>query len=98
MKKSDEELTFYLKFELAPYPLSLFDDVGMRKTAKASLYPLFQSIDIVFDKNNAHYIVDGGMLLYRVKWPSGCTFQRVFSRIHFISKKKFCQSYKSYLQ
>lgn len=34
MKKNDEELQSYLKFELAPYRLSLFDDVGMRKQRK----------------------------------------------------------------
>lgn len=44
MKKSDDELELYLKYELAPYPLSLFDDVGMRKTVKSNLYSLFQSI------------------------------------------------------
>lgn len=89
MKKSDEELEFYLKFELAPYPLSLFDEVGMRKTAKASLYPLFHSIDISLDKNNSQYIIDGGMLLYRVKWPSSCTFQRVFQEYISYLKRNF---------
>lgn len=32
MKKSDDELETYLKYELAPYPLSVFDDVGLRKS------------------------------------------------------------------
>lgn len=50
MKKSDEELEFYLKFELAPYPLSLFDNVGMRKSTKSSLYSLFQPLDITLNK------------------------------------------------
>lgn len=50
LKKGDEEIQLYLKYELMPYPLSLFNEVGMRKTAKASLYPLFQPFEISLDK------------------------------------------------
>ncbi|KAK4873122.1 hypothetical protein RN001_015151 [Aquatica leii] len=31
-KKDDDELTDYLEYELAPFPLALFDESGMRKT------------------------------------------------------------------
>lgn len=34
IRKSDAQLENYLKFELAPYPLALFNDNGMRKCAK----------------------------------------------------------------
>jgi len=34
IKKSDEELKEYLKYELAPYPLSIFNELGMRKSKK----------------------------------------------------------------
>lgn len=43
MKKSNEELEIYLKYELAPYPLLLFDNIGMRKTNKSILYSLFET-------------------------------------------------------
>lgn len=92
IKKSDVELELCLKFELAPYPLSLFDDVGLRKTTKASLYSLFQPADANLDKNDSHYFIDGGMLLYRVKWPSDCTFQRVFQEYISYLKRNFGQN------
>jgi len=38
MKKSDEEFEEYFEFELAPYPLSLFDEKGMRKSKKSSFH------------------------------------------------------------
>jgi len=43
LKKSDVELQNYLKYELVPYPLGLFNEEGMRnrKTDKAQLYKLF---------------------------------------------------------
>ncbi|KAF2900916.1 hypothetical protein ILUMI_05270 [Ignelater luminosus] len=42
--KQDDELEEYFKFELSPIPQSLFDELGMRKTVKSSLYPVFQEI------------------------------------------------------
>lgn len=87
-KKSDE-LEFYLQFEMAPYPLSLFDNVRLRKIAKASLYPLLQPVDAIIEKNNSHYIIDGGMLLYCVKWSSNCTFQRGFQEYISYLKRNF---------
>lgn len=89
MKKSDEELQFYLKFELAPYPLSLFDDSGMRKTAKASLYSLFETLDITLDKNNSLYVIDGGMLLYRVKWQANCKYEDIFQQYITYLRRNF---------
>lgn len=61
----------------------------MRKTAKASLYQLFQSIDISLDTASTQYVIDGGMLLYRFKWPSNCTFQRVFDKYILYFKTNF---------
>lgn len=52
MKKTDEELETYTKYELAPYPLSLFDEVDMRKSTKSILYSSFQALDITFNKEN----------------------------------------------
>ncbi|GBM40156.1 hypothetical protein AVEN_100567-1, partial [Araneus ventricosus] len=37
LKKSDGELQKYFEFELAPFPLSLFDEGGLRKTRKVCL-------------------------------------------------------------
>lgn len=45
MKKSEDELENYLKYELAPYPLSLFDELGTRKSTKSALYDLFELVN-----------------------------------------------------
>lgn len=73
-KKADEELREYLHFELAPYPLSLFDEYGMRKTRKSSLFDVFEAVDIEVDLENLIYIIDGGMLLHRVVWHQNDSF------------------------
>jgi hypothetical protein len=43
-KQSDQELEEYLTYELSPYPMSLFEEDGMRKTSKSSLYKAFTSL------------------------------------------------------
>jgi len=53
----------YLKFELASYPLSLFNDNSMRKTNKAAL----ESTSPV-PKSNAATVIDCGFLLRIVPW------------------------------
>lgn len=40
-KHSDEELREFLHYELSLYPFSLFDEHGMRKGIKSSLYKSF---------------------------------------------------------
>ncbi|GBM57017.1 hypothetical protein AVEN_146044-1 [Araneus ventricosus] len=34
----EDELQTFFKYELAPYPLSLFDAIGIRKTQKSAIY------------------------------------------------------------
>jgi hypothetical protein len=57
----------FLAYELAPYPLPLFDEGGMRKTRKSVFYNL-NSIPQIPPSNNVIYVVDGGFLLHRVIW------------------------------
>ncbi|GFU87357.1 uncharacterized protein TNCV_2716431 [Trichonephila clavipes] len=45
-KKTDEELQNYMNYELAPYPLCLFEDGELRKTKKSTFYDLFPEISI----------------------------------------------------
>lgn len=68
LRKSNDELRQYFDYELAPYPLSLFDNAGMRKTTKSTLYDIFVQCETdVNDVNKFFYIIDGGMLLHRLK-------------------------------
>lgn len=89
MKKSDDELESYLKYKFAPYRLPLFDDIGMRKTVKSNLYSLFQSIDVHFNKESCLYFIDGGMLLFRVKWPTNCTYTIILTEYTRYLKRNF---------
>ncbi|XP_044758597.1 uncharacterized protein LOC123316535 [Coccinella septempunctata] len=65
-----------ISFELSPYPLSLFDELGlMRKSVKSELYKLFsthpQSQSLL---TNMVYVIDGGWLLHQVFWPHSKKF------------------------
>ncbi|KYN00649.1 hypothetical protein ALC62_08572 [Cyphomyrmex costatus] len=79
-KKFNEQLCEYLQYELSPYPLALFTEVGMRKTNKASVYKCFKPCHIELDTSNVTYIIDGGFLLHRVIWQENDTFQCIINR------------------
>ena len=70
IKTSNKQLRDFLKYELAPYPLSLFEDGLMRKTQKSALYKVFKEVDDVNSQNDRYYIIDGGYLLHKVVWPT----------------------------
>lgn len=46
IKRTNEELRNYLEYELAPYPLSLFDEAGMRKTTKSLFMTIFKFLNL----------------------------------------------------
>ena len=86
-KKFQDELPEFFKFELAPYPLSLFDEAGMRKTQKSTFFVLFSTLSVTFeDLGKYTFVIDGGMLLHRVKWNMEETFDYI------------CKSYVRYLK
>lgn len=58
----------YLKFELAPFPLSLFDECGMRKTAEPAFADNFEVLQVPPSLKDGINVIDGGYLLYAVKW------------------------------
>ena len=73
----EDELRTYLGYELTHYPLSLFDDSGMRKGTKSDLYSIFQQSKVDIKKESCHYVIDGGFLLHRVVWPSNVNFGKL---------------------
>lgn len=81
-KRFDDQLPKFMEYELAPFPLSLFDENGMRKTQKSAIYKCFQPIIIEFDisDDTYYFIIDGGFLLHRVVWNKGETFDTIFDR------------------
>lgn len=78
--KSDEDFASYLEYELAPRPLSLFDEISMRKTDKSTMYSVMEAY---YDCEQTYsiegtFIVDGGYLLRRVVWPQHGTYNDVY--------------------
>ncbi|GBL74258.1 hypothetical protein AVEN_235258-1 [Araneus ventricosus] len=86
-KQSDEDLKKFFFFELSPFHLSLFNEEGMRKGTKSSLFSAFTptKIDSVQGKNN-FVVVDGGHLLHKVVWQRNMNFGDI------------AKSYLTYLQ
>ncbi|KYN29870.1 hypothetical protein ALC57_00151 [Trachymyrmex cornetzi] len=62
-KQNEEELKEHFKWELSPYPLSLFLDGALRKTVKSSIFDLFTPEEIQLPTENCSFVIDGGMLL-----------------------------------
>lgn len=57
----------YLKYELAPLPLSIFDDGGMRKSPKNSFLDNFKSLKEVPSSHSIISVIDRNFLLQRVQ-------------------------------
>ncbi|GBN49334.1 hypothetical protein AVEN_87319-1 [Araneus ventricosus] len=87
-KKSDAELQKYFEFELAPFPLSLFDEEGLRKTRKSVFYDLFSTTTVV-RFTPACYVVDGGFLLHRVLKQAKESFSYIQKKYVDYAKKHF---------
>ena len=67
------------KFELAPRPPSLFDEVSLRKGIKSSLVKAFLPEESINIPDDCTYIVDGGHLLHSVKWPRPATYGEILN-------------------
>ncbi|XP_028418322.1 uncharacterized protein LOC114543611 [Dendronephthya gigantea] len=79
--KTDEDFASCLEYELAPRPLSLFDEISMRKTQKSVMYDVIES---VADSQQTYpagstVVLDGGYLLRRVIWPQHGSYSDIYS-------------------
>ncbi|GBM03496.1 hypothetical protein AVEN_95393-1 [Araneus ventricosus] len=77
----------FFTFKLSPFPLLLFNEEGMRKGTKSSLFSAFTptKIDAVQGQNN-FVVMDGGHLLHKVVWERNTNFGDI------------AKSYLTYLQ
>ena len=78
--KSDEDFASCLQYELAPRPLSLFDEISMRKTDKAVMYKVMESLtecEKTYPQDST-FIIDGGYLLRRVVWPQHGLYSDIY--------------------
>ena len=79
LKKSDAQLKNYLKYELALYPLALFDDKGMRKSSKSTLHKVFKE-DTTIQYN---------------KWVSSCQRWWLFTSLNYVGPSSDIQGHMS---
>lgn len=93
-KESQEQLKSFFAWELSPYPLSLFDEIGMRKSKKSAMFNLFSPIEENVTEGDVLYVIDGGHLLHKVVWRKGDTYRDICNKyIHYI-RKNFGDSVK----
>ncbi|GBN80367.1 hypothetical protein AVEN_190499-1, partial [Araneus ventricosus] len=65
-KKNDEDVADFLKYELSPFPLSPFNEGGMRKSRKSSLYDAFpEESSAIIDFKSSIKVVDGASCFTR---------------------------------
>ena len=78
--RSDDELIDCLAFELAPRSPSLFDAFSLRKTNKAVLASVLETVvpceAVVPD--GCRFVVDGGYLLHVLVWPQPAKFGELY--------------------
>lgn len=90
MKQSEDDLKELFAYELAPFPMSLFSEEGMRKNAKSTLYdaaftPIQEDVNL---GSRRACVIDGGYLLHKVVW--GKTTTPTFESV--------CHSYIQYVK
>lgn len=67
----------YLKYELSPYPLSLFNENGFKKSVKSDFYADFTSVSDFSNNENVVNVIDGGFLLHKVVWQKNDTVAEI---------------------
>ncbi|CAG9769731.1 unnamed protein product [Ceutorhynchus assimilis] len=78
--KTPEEIKHCFKYELSPYPLSLFKDGNLRKGTKSQL---LQELDKIYKPesmphSDTVYVIEGGFLLHKVSWQKPASYNDIF--------------------
>ncbi|KYM98809.1 hypothetical protein ALC62_10473 [Cyphomyrmex costatus] len=86
-KQSESDLQEFLKFELSPYPLSLFCETDMRKNKKSALMNVFPVFGNDLPDGDKKFIIDGGFLLHRVVWNINTTYKTIcMTYVNYVKK------------
>lgn len=76
---SKSDMRRFLTFELAPFPLALFNENGLRKNVKSQLFDLFTATSACNDNEITH-VVDGGYLLRKVVWQKNDSLEEIIEK------------------
>ena len=77
-KKPEKEIVDYFRYELSPYPMSLFKDGVMRSGQKSSLKQFLLKNVNPMETRQTVRIADGGALLWCCDWKKDDTFLSIF--------------------
>ena len=86
--KKQSDMKQYLQFELALFPMSIFNDGRMRNTQKSVLYGQFLTLQkpLLEDSNSMH-VIDGGFLLHKVLWHINDTIEVALKKhVDYVSR------------
>ena len=81
--ENKSDMRKFLQYELAPYPLPLFDEGGMRKGRKSSFYDNFSKITELPRNEQDYYVIDGGFLLHKVRWDTNNSIEFIVQ--HYVN-------------
>ena len=74
----EEDMAPYFGYELTAMPTSLFKDNVMRKSVKSQLaQALGNAVQPSAEKAQAMHVLDGGVLIHRVKWLKKVTYKDI---------------------
>ena len=83
----------HFKYELAPYPMALFSEEGIRKGTKSTFYsaftPLPQNIPV---GASTFVVVDGGYLLHKVTWHRHDSIKAIVAGYISYTFNHFCRN------
>ncbi|CAH1109578.1 unnamed protein product [Psylliodes chrysocephalus] len=75
-KHSEKDFKQFFTYELAPMPMSIYDEAGLRKNTKSTLYSLFNKHND-FNFSDCILVIDGGMLLHKVSSTTKKSFSYI---------------------
>ncbi|KAJ8888525.1 hypothetical protein PR048_008016 [Dryococelus australis] len=89
--KNESDFMTYFKYELAPKPPVIFDEISMRKTATSPLAMILKSCDVTSENISADrkVVVDGGDLVHALVWPRRATFDQICEAYVTLVQKHF---------
>ena len=83
----DDDMKECFKYELRLIPTSLFEHGMMRKPNKLALgRAIKQDVSLVIRPDSSFHVLDGGLLLQKVKWSPKATYEIIINLyVHFVN-------------
>ena len=84
----------FLQFELAPFPLAIFDEAGMRKTNKSAFCDHFNSLTDCPVNSPFIHVIDGGFLIHQIDWQKNVSIDDIICKyVNYVKNNFVINSY-----